>query len=167
MAGGIIKDYEFLWDQYYFPTATLWSNCQAGTVVATLKPTATSTEDCWCQISSLLAGRRTYRYKWDYWAVYGDVPIKQTVRYWQDLVVGQLSWTAYANNVIFQLSTPLRGIKNVLPAVCPFVTCLMQDFEDCDIRPIPGGCQTSGHCGYAKTSLTRTSRWWNARAERK
>jgi hypothetical protein len=23
MAGGIIEDYEFLWDQYYFPTATL------------------------------------------------------------------------------------------------------------------------------------------------
>lgn len=23
MVGGIIEDYEFLWDQYYFPTATL------------------------------------------------------------------------------------------------------------------------------------------------
>jgi peroxin-16 len=23
MAGGVIEDYEFLWDQYYFPTATL------------------------------------------------------------------------------------------------------------------------------------------------
>jgi len=24
MVGGVIEDYEFLWDQYYFPTATLW-----------------------------------------------------------------------------------------------------------------------------------------------
>jgi peroxin-16 len=23
MVGGVIEDYEFLWDQYYFPTATL------------------------------------------------------------------------------------------------------------------------------------------------
>jgi len=22
MVGGVIEDYEFLWDQYYFPTAT-------------------------------------------------------------------------------------------------------------------------------------------------
>lgn len=23
MVGGVIEDYEFLWDQYYFPTATM------------------------------------------------------------------------------------------------------------------------------------------------